>query len=225
MTSRPGAVYCTRGSWARWRPMSPGRSRPAGAEQHAAPRARDLARWGQGLRVRFQRDHAAGPAEIAVVQELYRQVQRRVSSLRELVRDLNNRAVPTVRGGKWIDSTVRAILMNARYVGLIEHDGETVPGSWEPVVSEDIWRAARAKLTDPARRTSPGSGRNICSRACWSAGCAVARSTAVRRARRDRARHPRRAGSPTSASPARASPVTWAGWTPRVAPGDPAGSP
>jgi len=98
------------------------------------------------------------PAEIAVVQELFARFNGG-SSLRELVRDLNDRAVPTVRGGKWIDSTVRAVLMNARYVGLIEHAGEMVPGSWEPVVSEDIWRAARATLTDPARRTSPGSGR------------------------------------------------------------------
>ena len=50
-------------------------------------------------------------------------------------------------------------MLNARYVGLIEHDGQMVPGSWEPVISEDTWRAARAKLTDPARRTSPGSDR------------------------------------------------------------------
>ncbi len=54
---------------------------------------------------------------------------------------------------------MRTILRNARYAGFIEHDGETVPGSWEPLVSEDTWRAARAKLSDPARRTSPGSGR------------------------------------------------------------------
>ncbi len=98
------------------------------------------------------------PAEVAEVQELFARFNGG-ASLRELVRDLNARAVLTVRGGRWIDSTVRAILLNARYAGFIEHDGETVPGSWEPIVSEDVWRAARAKLSDPARRTSPGSGR------------------------------------------------------------------
>ena len=98
------------------------------------------------------------PAEIAVVQELYDRFNGG-SSLRELVRDLNARSVPTVRGGAWRDSSVRSILLNGRYAGFIEHAGEMAPGSWEPVISEDVWRAARAKLTDPARRTSPGSGR------------------------------------------------------------------
>ena len=98
------------------------------------------------------------PAEIAEVVGMFTAFNGG-SSLREIVRDLNVRGVPTVRGGRWIDTLVRAILMNARYAGFIQHDGETVPGSWEPVVSEDTWRAARAKLTDPARRTSPGSGR------------------------------------------------------------------
>ena len=98
------------------------------------------------------------PAEIAVVPGAVCQVQRRVIVAGAGARPQHPRGAHGA-GREWIDSTVRAILLNARYVGLIEHDGETGAGSWEPVVSEDAWRAARAKLTDPARRTSPGSGR------------------------------------------------------------------
>lgn len=66
---------------------------------------------------------------------------------------------PGARGGGnlWTHQHVRNVLCRAANAGLIEHDGEIAgKGNWEPIVSEDTWRAARAVLTDPARRIGPG---------------------------------------------------------------------
>ena len=60
-------------------------------------------------------------------------------------------------GNLWEPTTVRIVLCRARNAGLIEHKGEVVgKGNWEPIVSEDTWRAARRIIEDPSRRTSPG---------------------------------------------------------------------
>jgi len=84
---------------------------------------------------------------------------------------------PTKNGGTyggldWSVPSVRQVLLRAANAGLIEHEdrrggrphvyatGRILDGQiakWEPIVSEDVWRSARAILRDPKRRTSPGS--------------------------------------------------------------------
>jgi DNA invertase Pin-like site-specific DNA recombinase len=60
-------------------------------------------------------------------------------------------------GNPWQQVTVRQLLNRAVNAGLIEHNGKiTGKGRWEPIVDEDTWRAARAILTSPERRTTPG---------------------------------------------------------------------
>lgn len=60
-------------------------------------------------------------------------------------------------GNPWQQVTVRQLLLRAVNAGLVEYKGEIIgQGRWEPIVDEDAWRAAKAILTSPERRSSPG---------------------------------------------------------------------
>jgi DNA invertase Pin-like site-specific DNA recombinase len=60
-------------------------------------------------------------------------------------------------GNAWQQVTVRQLLNRAVNASLIEHGGEIVgKGRWEPIVDENTWRATRAILTSPSRRSTPG---------------------------------------------------------------------
>jgi site-specific DNA recombinase len=107
------------------------------------------------------------PAEAEAVREGYRLFNSGVS-LAAIAREWNARGLLTPaqasRGGgnRWQAITVRNVLYAARNAGLVEYRPRTAgrqivaKGNWEPIVSEDTWRAARAVLSDPARRTTPG---------------------------------------------------------------------
>jgi DNA invertase Pin-like site-specific DNA recombinase len=79
-------------------------------------------------------------------------------SLRQVTLDLKRRGVPTVSGGQWQTKVLRTILLRPRNAGIASYRGEEVgPASWPAILREDVWRAARAILTDPSRRTTPGN--------------------------------------------------------------------
>jgi site-specific DNA recombinase len=81
-------------------------------------------------------------------------------SLRAITSDWNSRGVVTATGGSWKSTEVRRLLSRARNAGLMEHRGEVIgQAEWPAIVDESLWRAARALLADPSRRTSPGSAR------------------------------------------------------------------
>ena len=61
------------------------------------------------------------------------------------------------RSGQWTRSSIRTILMNPRIAGLSAYRGEIVGrGDWEPLVSEETWRAVHAILEDPSRKPPRG---------------------------------------------------------------------
>jgi DNA invertase Pin-like site-specific DNA recombinase len=77
-----------------------------------------------------------------------------------IARDWNARGILTPTGKLWTAHEVRRILLRPRNAGLMEYQGQiTRPASWPAVVDEQAWRALRAKLTDPARKTTPGPQR------------------------------------------------------------------
>ncbi|MFI2202645.1 recombinase family protein [Streptomyces sp. NPDC020192] len=95
-------------------------------------------------------------------------------SLRSICRTLATQGVRTVprrykqpdgtRGEpesrEWTGEELRKMLLRPRNAGLMEHRGEIVgKASWEPLVSEDKWRACKAVLERPERRTTPGNAR------------------------------------------------------------------
>jgi site-specific DNA recombinase len=64
---------------------------------------------------------------------------------------------PQSKTGRWTRTSIRTILLNPRIAGLSAYRGEIVgQGEWEPLVSEQTWRAVRAILEDPARKPPRG---------------------------------------------------------------------
>ena len=103
--------------------------------------------------------------------ELVREATRHVlegGSIGELVRSWNARGIPAGRGGAWGYTSMRTLLMRWSNAGIrqktikdpdnpkkklvVEHG----PGTWEPIVPEDEFRALLAKLQDPGRTKHRG---------------------------------------------------------------------
>ncbi|MET7890619.1 recombinase family protein [Streptomyces mirabilis] len=95
-------------------------------------------------------------------------------SLRSVCRHLAEQGVHTVprrykqadgsRGEpesrEWTPTELRKMLLRPRNAGLIDHKGEIVgKAAWEPLVSEDKWRACKAVLERGERRTTTGNAR------------------------------------------------------------------
>jgi len=79
-------------------------------------------------------------------------------SLRSLTKDFNDRGITTSRGNRWTAVDMRDMLSRARNAGIAVYRGKEIgPGKWQPIVSEETWRAVVRLLTDPARRTTPGN--------------------------------------------------------------------
>lgn len=72
-------------------------------------------------------------------------------------RDLTRDGIPTVRGGRWQNCSVAAILRNPVYKGVVTHRGEEFPGVHEPIVDAETWAKAEAIRT--SRRRTYGRGR------------------------------------------------------------------
>ncbi|HVB44690.1 MAG TPA: recombinase family protein [Streptosporangiaceae bacterium] len=67
------------------------------------------------------------------------------------------RPVQSRSGRGWTRQSIRVILMNPRIAGLSAYRGEIVgTGRWEPLVSEETWRAVRGVLDDPSRKPQHG---------------------------------------------------------------------
>ncbi len=79
------------------------------------------------------------------------------STITSIAEKWNANGVTSVLGGRWYQSTVHGVLRNPRNAGLRAYHGEVVGlAEWEAIVPEETYRAALAKLTDPARRTGGG---------------------------------------------------------------------
>lgn len=76
-------------------------------------------------------------------------------SLSSLARELNESGSAGTRGSAWSPNRLRKALLRPRNAGLLEVGGEvTREASWPAIVPEELWRACRATLTDPARKTN-----------------------------------------------------------------------
>lgn len=69
-----------------------------------------------------------------------------------LVRDLTDRGIPTVDGGRWRATTVRDMLVNPRIAGRATYRGAVVGDSQRPAVLDaDTWQALVAVFSQRAR--------------------------------------------------------------------------
>ncbi|MFB6567382.1 recombinase family protein [Streptomyces noursei] len=95
-------------------------------------------------------------------------------SLRAACRDFKEAGVRTVarrfkqadgtRGEpesrEWQPTEMRRLLLRPRNAGLIDHHGEIVGrAAWPPLVPEEKWRACKAVLENPGRRTTTSNAR------------------------------------------------------------------
>jgi site-specific DNA recombinase len=91
------------------------------------------------------------PEEAAVIRNLARRVLAG-DSLLSLCRDLTDRGVPTVKGGRWTVQVLRNVLMSGRISGQREHNGEIVAtAEWEGIITPDETDRLRRILADPER--------------------------------------------------------------------------
>lgn len=70
-------------------------------------------------------------------------------SITGIAHELQERGVPTARGGRWASTSVRSMLTAPTIVGLRTHHGELRPGTWEPILDRQTWDAVREALTGP----------------------------------------------------------------------------
>lgn len=95
------------------------------------------------------------------------------TSLKSIAKDLRDREVPTTTGARWTAEGLRDVLLKPRNAGILVYRGEVasrLPG--EPILTQDVYDAIVAKLTDPDRST-PGRaprwlGTNIYRCVCGS---------------------------------------------------------
>jgi DNA invertase Pin-like site-specific DNA recombinase len=75
-------------------------------------------------------------------------------SLGAVAAELNNRGVPTARGGTvWRRQSVRVIVTAPRLIGKRVHNGHVVGDAlWPPIVDQVTWRRAQAVLRQPGTR-------------------------------------------------------------------------
>ena len=59
-----------------------------------------------------------------IVKAIFQMKRHKRMGLREIARELNRQAIPTARGGEWYAGTVKYILENPLYKGLMEYGGE-----------------------------------------------------------------------------------------------------
>lgn len=81
------------------------------------------------------------------------------ASIGSIVKDLNQRGVPTRRGQKWTSTSVRNLLLRPTNAGLTAYKGEIVEtrSSFPAIITEDEWRTVRAIVTNPSRRSQRDS--------------------------------------------------------------------
>ncbi|WP_411815835.1 recombinase family protein [Gordonia sp. SND2] len=105
-----------------------------------------------------------------------------------IARDLNELGYRTSKNREWSNANIRSLLGNARYKGVLtkwEPDADkrkstgsavqdvTYPGSFEPIVSVDVFDAAQSKLRAPERRRAWGTEpRHLLSGLAYCGRCA-----------------------------------------------------
>ena len=67
-------------------------------------------------------------------------------SLTAIARKLNADATPTAKGGKWYPATVRYILSNGFYCGLVQYNGIETQGEHSPIIDRKVYENAITRL-------------------------------------------------------------------------------
>lgn len=97
------------------------------------------------------------PAQAAIIREVAARVLAR-ESMRSIVKDLNERGIPSPRALAWDSVMLRQIMLRERNAGRLVHRKVVVgAGAWQPILDDDTHDRVRALLLDPARVTTRGT--------------------------------------------------------------------
>lgn len=73
-------------------------------------------------------------------------------SIYSILRDLQERGVPSPRGQAWTYTTVRNVVTRPTNIGKRQHRGQVVgDAAWEPILDEETYYACVKMVADPAR--------------------------------------------------------------------------
>ena len=72
-------------------------------------------------------------------------------SMAAIARSLNDNGYSSARGGKWQTATVRYILRNGFYAGLVQYEDAETEGQHEAIISVELYRKAQAKVKQTAK--------------------------------------------------------------------------
>ncbi|MDT7596525.1 MAG: hypothetical protein QOJ06_2071 [Pseudonocardiales bacterium] len=162
------AVARTLGAWARYE------------SEHKAERSRrkalELAQSGKlsggGRPFGYEHDRVTvQEAEASVIRESVRRLLAG-EPVRSLVRDLNNRGIPTSTGGQWSTHTLKRMLASGRISGQRDHQprshAQTKRRLISEIVGDAVWPAIismedtariRALLMEPERQSTSGTAK------------------------------------------------------------------
>lgn len=89
--------------------------------------------------------------QAAVIRECARRLLAG-DSLYTIAADLNARGIPAPRGGAWIPTQVKRLMVSPRYIGQRVHQGRVIgDAAWPAILDEDTYLSCVARLTDPRR--------------------------------------------------------------------------
>ncbi len=88
------------------------------------------------------------PEEAETVCLIYNEYLESGGGIRAVAAVLNERGLRTRNGKQWSIATVRDILRNAAYIGTYRRFGLRISGSYEPIVTPDVFRRAQKRLSE-----------------------------------------------------------------------------
>lgn len=92
--------------------------------------------------------------------EVVREIARLIldgCSMSGVAKTLNERGVPTIRGGAWQSRSVWGVITKPKVAGLRVYKGEIVgPGVWPAILERNVWEDVLAKLDERKSGHTPG---------------------------------------------------------------------
>lgn len=103
------------------------------------------------------------PTTAPIVREIFTRISKG-EAVSMIVKDFNERQVPTPGAVQWYRVRIRDIAMNRAYVGQRVYNGTITDGTWPAIVGPEQFFAVQQILTDPKRVTTrPGRAVHLLS--------------------------------------------------------------
>jgi site-specific DNA recombinase len=99
------------------------------------------------------------PAERLIVERIFTEYVEHRRSQRAIAAGLDRDGAPTRKDGRWYQGTIRQILANEKYAGLIRAGDDLIAGAHEAITPRERWEDAQRVSQERARTRGHGGGR------------------------------------------------------------------